>query len=501
MSCPADPAVDPDPAVHVSPRTGGRWRSVIGLEVHCQLATLTKIFCGCPTTFGAPPNTQTCAVCTGQPGALPVLNAEAVELAVLAAVALEGQVAAHSAFDRKNYFYCDLPKGYQITQYAEPYCTGGSLELSSGKRVRLARIHLEEDAGKAIHDRGARTLVDLNRAGVPLIEAVSEPDLASAGEAHEFLTRLEEILRWIGASDGDMEKGSLRCDVNVSVHPEGEPWRARVEVKNLNSFRHVKDAIEHEIARQIEAWESGERTAEPVQETRLWDAERGITRTLRTKEDALDYRYFPEPDLRPLEIGELALLEQRRRLPELPAARRARYERELGLSPYDAGVLCSEREVADFFEITARLSGDAANAAKWVANDVLGALADPEIGAASLGEWTLRPHDVAQLMGLVLAGRVTRSAAKEVLRHMIAENLGAGAALRALDLETVRDDAQIEAWCREVLASRAEVADQVRAGNEKALGALIGPVMAKSAGRADAQRVRAALARLIRAES
>lgn len=486
-------------AAYTSPRTGQAWQTVIGLEVHAQLATITKLFCGCANLFGAEPNTATCPVCTGQPGALPVLNQSALELAVRAGLALDCDIAAWSKFDRKNYFYCDLPKGYQISQFDRPYCTGGGVRLSNGKLVRLERIHLEEDAGKAIHDRTDATLVDLNRAGIPLVESVTEPDLESADEALEYLARLKEILRWIGVSDCDMEKGSLRCDVNVSVRRAGEALRTKVECKNLNSFRHVRDAIEHEVARQVQAWEDPDPGRHPVQETRAWSPTARATRTLRSKENAHDYRYFPEPDLPAASVDAVLLATQRSALPELPMARRGRYESELGLSSYDAGVLCASRDVSDFFEIAARLSGDAKAAANWIANDVLAALGDPLIEASVIDELTIRPHDIAELVELVARGRVTKTAARKVLAHMIAKNRAAGAALHELGLATLTDSGQIESWCREALAKRPDVAGEVRAGNHKALGALIGPIMKASAGRADARVVRETLLSLIAA--
>ena len=327
----------------VSEATGAHWIPVIGLEVHCQLKTRTKLFCGCEVDFGGDPNSRTCALCTGQPGTLPVLNKEALRLAVRVALALGCDVAPWSKFDRKNYFYCDLPKGYQISQFDRPYCTGGGIQLPSGKFVRLNRIHMEEDAGKAIHDQGDSTLVDLNRAGIPLIESVTEADLTSSQDAYDYLTSLKEILQFVGASDCDMEKGSLRCDVNVSVNRRGEPWGTKVEIKNLNSFRNVQAALDHEFVRQIAAYESQDPSQYPVQETRLFDANTGRTRTMRSKEEAMDYRYFAEPDLPRVTVPDAMLDEQRGVIPELPSARRERYEGQFGLSDRAAGVLTSSR--------------------------------------------------------------------------------------------------------------------------------------------------------------
>ena len=488
----------PVPQGVTSPRTGRRWIPVIGLEVHCQLDTATKLFCGCENRFGAEPNTLTCPVCTGQPGALPVLNRHAVELAVRAALALGAEVHHESVFARKNYFYPDLPKGYQISQFERPYCTGGGLELAGGRRVRLVRIHIEEDAGKAIHDRGDATLVDLNRAGVPLIESVTEPDLRSSAEAHEYLVALREILRYVGVSDCDMEKGSLRCDVNVSVQLPGEGLRSRVEVKNLNSFRNVQAAIEREIVRQIEAYEGGDPERYPEQETRLYDPQRDETRVMRRKEDSQDYRYFPEPDLPPLALDAATLEAQRGLLPELPAARRGRYVGELGLSQYDAGVLTSERAVSDFFEATLRAGAAPKAAANWIANEVLRALGEDDVQASTFGELAFRPVELASLVALVDEGTLSNNAARKVLAHMLREGGEPRELVDALGLAQVSDSQAVEAWCREALAQRPQVAEAVRGGNEKAVGAAMGAVMGMSGGRADPGLVRQTLLRLIR---
>jgi aspartyl-tRNA(Asn)/glutamyl-tRNA(Gln) amidotransferase subunit B len=485
---------------YVSKRTGVRWIPVIGLEVHCQLATRTKLFCGCEYTFGAPPNTLTCQRCTGQPGALPVLNREALALAVRTAIAVGADVAPWSKFDRKNYFYCDLPKGYQISQYDRPFCTGGGIRLASGKLVRLTRIHLEEDAGKAIHDRGDVTLVDLNRAGVPLIESVSEADMQSSEEAHEYLTALKEILQYIGASGCDMEKGELRCDVNVSVHPEGEPWRTKVEIKNVNSFRFVQQALEHEIARQIEAYESGDPKQHPVQETRLFDSAKGTTRTMRSKESAHDYRYFAEPDLPPVYVDAAFVARERGHVPELPAARRERYQKELGLSAYDAGVLVSDRAVADFFEAAARVSGKPKECANWIANEVLRAFSDPEMGVRSIDESAMKPADLADMIALVDTGAINNNSGRKLIREMMKSGKGAKALVQSLGLEQVQDSGQIERWCREALVGKDKIIADVKAGKEQALNALLGPVMKASKGSANPQVVKDTLLRLIQKE-
>ena len=481
----------------VSERTGDAWEVVIGLEVHCRLSTLTKLFCGCRNAFGEEPNTLVCEVCTGQPGALPVLNREAVELAVRAALAIGAEVQPWSKFDRKNYFYCDLPKGYQISQFDAPYCTGGGIDLASGKRCRLTRIHLEEDAGKAIHDRGTGTLVDLNRCGAPLIESVTEPDLATAAEAHEYLSALKETFQYAGVSDCDMEKGSLRCDVNISVRHPGEELGTKVELKNLNSFSSVELAIDHEVARQIEVLETG---GAIVQETRLFDVEAGVTRTMRVKEDAHDYRYFPDPDLPPVTVGAALIERQLGMLPELPAMRRERYVASLGLSEYDAVVLTASRAVADFFEATVRLAGEPKVVANWITNGVSELLSDPNVEANAIDELPFRAIDLAELVELVVEGRVTRAAGRKLLRAMVETSKSPKQLMHELDLERVDDSAALEGWCRAALEGRDDVAAEVRAGKDKALGALMGPVMKASGGKAEPGAVREMLLRLIRGE-
>jgi aspartyl-tRNA(Asn)/glutamyl-tRNA(Gln) amidotransferase subunit B len=472
------------------------WQVVIGLETHCQLATATKLFCGCRNEFGAAPNSHVCVVCSGQPGALPVLNREALDLGLRAALALGCEVAPRSKFDRKHYFYCDLPKGYQISQYDQPFCTGGGIALSSGKFVRLTRIHFEEDAGKAIHDRGETTLVDLNRAGVPLIEAVTEPDLSSSAEAHEYLSALKEILQFAGVSECDMEKGSLRCDVNVSVQRVGGPRGVKVELKNLNSFANVVAALEHEIPRQIEALSSGE----PIrQESRLFDAARGVTRTLRTKEDAHDYRYFPDPDLPPFTFERAHVERVRSFLPDLPAVRRARYVNVLGLSEYDAAVLTQSRATSDFFEAALRHSDAPKELANWLTNEVAALFSDAASAVRSVDELPFKPFDLAELVELARAGRVTRAGGRAILRAMCAQPRAPRELMRELGLETVSDSGQLEQWCRQALVGRDKIVADVRAGEEKALGALIGPVLKLSAGKADPKSVREMLLKLIAA--
>ena len=397
-----------------------RYEPVIGLEVHCQLLTRSKLFCGCANRFGAPPNTLVCEVCLGLPGSLPVLNRHAVTLAARASLALGCQVHATSVFERKNYFYPDLPKGYQISQYQAPLATDGALEIATAdgpRTVRIARLHMEEDAGKLLHEgfpwSDEKSGVDLNRAGVPLVEIVTQPDLRSPEEAHAYLSALRAVLLYAGVSDVNMEEGSLRCDANVSVRPRGaQKLGTRAEIKNLNSFRHVAHAIEYETSRQVALVESGR---EVVQETRLWHEGRGETAPLRSKEDAHDYRYFPEPDLRPLAVAPEWLEEVRASLPELPAERRRRFVSEYALPEYDAGVLTQERELASYFETAARESGNPKAASNWIMTELLRKLKQDArpLAAAPVG-----PGALAALIKLVGSGAISGKIAKDVFERM-----------------------------------------------------------------------------------
>src|SRR5262245_1592018 len=386
-----------------------RWEPVIGLEVHCQLLTETKIFCGCPTTFGAAPNTQVCPICLGMPGVLPVLNRKSVEYALRAGMALHCEIQPLSIFARKNYFYPDLPKGYQISMFDRPLLTGGWLEIDAGegpKKIRLTRIHMEEDAGKLLHegfaDSATRSYVDFNRSGMPLIEIVSEADMRSPQEAHAYFSTLRNALVWIGVTDGNMEEGSLRCDANVSLRPKGQTkFGVKVELKNLNSFKFVQFGIEHEIARQAAVLDGG---GTIVQETRLYDPKEDRTHAMRSKEEAHDYRYFPEPDLPPLVVDAAFVEEARRGLPELPWDRRARFVSALGLKEQDARVLTSDRALADYFEAAAKASGAPRTAAAWVLTEVLRKAKETGGAIASV---PLPPARLGVLVKLVEAGTIS----------------------------------------------------------------------------------------------
>ena len=399
------------------------WEMVCGLEVHCQLSVPTKLFCECSTTFGADANTNVCPVCLGLPGSLPVLSEAALRLAVRAALALRCAIAERTKWDRKNYFYPDLPKGYQISQYDMPLSTGGAIEVplenGSKKTIHVTRLHLEEDTGKLFHteDGDAESLVDLNRAGTPLIEIVTEPDIRSADEAWSYLTELRRILRYIEVSDCNMEEGSLRAEPNVSIRPKGEAkFGVKTEIKNLNSFKSVRDALTYEIERQRKVLESG---GVVRQETMLWDVARGVTAPMRSKESAHDYRYFPEPDIPPVTIARADVEAARKALPELPGARRARFESAFGLPPYDADVLCSDRATADYFEAVVRSSSaaDAKAASNWVMGEVLREVKERKIDVRA---FPVPPERLGELIALTARGTISVSAAKEAWKEMVA---------------------------------------------------------------------------------
>jgi len=480
------------------------YEAVIGLEVHVQLLTATKMFCRCPNRFGAEPNTRVCPVCLGYPGTLPVANRHAVDLAVQLATALSATVYPRSVFARKNYFYPDLPKGYQISQYDKPLAENGRLPLSAhDKVVGIERLHLEEDAGKLLHEAPGggplygQSLVDFNRCGTPLVEIVSRPEISSPAEAQDYLQTLHQLLLYTRTSDGSMEEGSLRCDANVSVRSVGDPvLGTRAEVKNLNSFKNVARAVEYEIERQIEILEGGGRV---VQETRSFDADKGTTRTLRSKEEAHDYRYFPEPDLPPLAIDEARRAALAAALPELPWLRRARFAEQYGLSGADATVLSGSRELADYYEATVAALPDgeirkkgAKPAANWVMGEVLRELKERKAGP----ENALAPARLAALVAAIEQGKISASAAKEVFVAIWDSDEEPAAAIDRLGLGQVSDAGQIEAWVREVIAEFPAQVAQLQGGKLQVLSFLVGQVMKRSAGRAQPPAVQ----RLMRSE-
>jgi len=464
-----------------------QYEPVIGLEIHAQLQTRTKIFCGCSTSFGAPPNSHVCPVCLGMPGALPVLNRAAVDYAIKAALALGCDIQPLSIFARKNYFYPDLPKGYQISQYERPLALGGALDITVGghmRRVGLTRIHMEEDAGKSLHegfpDSDRRTYIDYNRSGVPLIEIVTEPDMRSAAEAAEFFERLRDILVWLGVNDGNMEEGSLRCDANVSVRPAGHArLGTKAEVKNLNSFRYLEKALEYEIDRQVGLVDGGGRV---VQETRLWDSGMGRTVSMRSKEEAHDYRYFPEPDLPPLVVNEARIAAVRGSMPELPEARRQRFVASYGLPVYDAGVLTSSSGLADYFEKVAAASGNAKAASNWVMGELLRTLKDR---GAAIEQVPLTPAALAGLIALVDGGTISHSTAKDVFAKMYDSGRSADDIVAADGLAQNSDEGALLAIVRDVIAANAATVAEYRAGKTKGFGFLVGQIMKGSGGKAN----------------
>ena len=467
-----------------------RFEMVVGLEVHVQLKTRTKAFCACSTDFGAPPNVNTCPVCLALPGALPVLNERAVELATRAALGLGCQVNPVSVFARKNYFYPDLPKGYQISQFDQPLATGGFIAIAakdSGAelKIRITRLHMEEDAGKSIHDRypGA-TAIDLNRAGVPLIEIVSEPDIRTSADAGAYLRTLKQILQYLEVSDVSMEEGSLRVDANISVRPHGQSTLGtKTEVKNMNSFSGVERALDAEFERQCALLDSGGKVE---QQTLLWDGGREVVRPSRTKEGSHDYRYFPEPDLRPLMLDEKWIGNARKHLPELPDARKKRLAQDFGIAPIEIEQLTTTPALAEYFESVARASGDGKAAYNWVMGEVLAVL---KATGNDLSHFRVRPADLGQLLNLVRDGTVSHTAAKRVFALMV--ETGKPPAQVAADegLSQVGDADAIATWVDEVLVEHPEEAKRYLAGEKKLQGVLVGFVMKKSKGRADPKRV------------
>jgi len=461
---------------------------VIGLEVHAQLNTKTKIFCGCSTAFGAAPNTHTCPVCLGMPGVLPVLNKTVVEHTLAMALAVNCTVASESRFARKNYFYPDLPKGYQISQYELPIAYRGYLDIESNghkKRIGITRIHMEEDAGKLVHDPDRPySRVDFNRTGVPLIEIVSEPDIRSPEEAEAYLRHLRSILRYLNISDGNMEEGSFRCDANVSVRPKGsENFGTRTEVKNLNSFKHVGKALQYEIRRQVDVLMHDGRV---IQETRLWDPEKERTISMRGKEEAHDYRYFPDPDLLPLVIDNDWVERIRAGLPELPAEKRERFAREYGLPPYDAEVLTGRRQLADYFEACLKAGPDPKQVSNWIMGPLLGHL---NAKGKSITDAAVSPNHLAGLVQLISTGVISNKIAKTVFDDMVLSGKTAEQIVNEKGLVQVTDRSTIESVVDEVLAACPSEAEAYREGKTKVFGYIVGQVMKQTRGKANPKLV------------
>jgi aspartyl-tRNA(Asn)/glutamyl-tRNA(Gln) amidotransferase subunit B len=473
------------------------WETIIGLEIHAQLSTESKIFCGCSTRFGDEPNENTCPVCLGLPGALPVLNRRAVELGARAALALGLHINSESIFSRKNYFYPDLPKGYQISQYDRPFSANGELEIMTAerdeaghpiewkvKKVAITRLHLEEDAGKNVHeglpDVDRYSYIDLNRAGTPLAEIVTEPDFRTSWEAYDYVNHVRRALQWVGASEADMEKGNLRCEANVSVRRSGtEKFGTKVELKNLNSVRFMQRAIEFEVSRQIGVLEAG---GQLQQETRLWDERAGETRVMRSKEEAHDYRYFPEPDLPPLIVADEFVERVRESMPELPEARRRRFMDQYGLSYNDASQLTSERSLADYYEKAAEVSGNPRSASNWIRSELLREL---ESAGLLAGSSPVAPEELGELVRLIEDGKINGKQGKDVLVEMFKSGNSAATIIAEQGLVQVSDTGEIDSIIDEVIAANPQQLEQYRAGKETLFGFFVGQVMTASKGKAN----------------
>lgn len=460
------------------------YETVIGLEVHLQLATNSKAFCGCSTKFGNTPNSQTCPVCLGFPGSLPVLNEEAFNFAIKVALALNCKIQDLIKFDRKNYYYPDLPKNFQISQYDMPLSYDGHVDIASNgvsKRIRIKRVHLEEDAGKLIHPEGENySLVDYNRGGMPLLEIVTEPDISTPDEAYDYLTKLKSILGYLKVSDCDMEKGSLRCDANISIREKGETkLGTKVELKNMNSFKGVRLGLEHEVKRQVAALEDGEKL---VQETRLWDAEKNVTVSMRSKEEAQDYRYFPEPDLVPFIVDKKTIEDVRRKLPELPEAKTERFVKEFGLSEYDANVLASSIDLAEYFEACTKAYNNAKVVANWIMGDIMAQLNARNITITKLG---LTSDALIGLLKMIDSQAISGKMAKEVLSEAIETKKSPESIVKEKGLSQISDSSKIEEVVDAVIAREAKTVADYKSGKKNALTFLVGQIMKETKGKAN----------------
>lgn len=464
------------------------FESVIGLEVHAQLLTSTKIFCGCSTKFGNPPNSNVCPICLGHPGTLPVLNKKVVEFAVMLGLATNCSINERSIIARKNYFYPDLPKGYQISQFEEPICENGFIEIEledkSKKKIRIKRIHMEEDAGKLIHDQGDDTLVDLNRCGTPLLEIVTEPDISNAKEAYSYLSSLKQILTYLEICDGNMEEGSLRCDANISIRPKGTiELGTRTEVKNMNSFRNVERAIDFEIERQIELVEEG---GEVIQQTLLWNADLNEAFPMRGKEESHDYRYFPDPDLVPVVVDEIWKSELEKRLPELPQKRKVRFVTEYAIPEYDSEVLTSEKEIANYFEETVKTTRNYKSASNWIMVDVLKVIKDEKI---SITDFKLSPENLGKLINLIDSNIISGKIAKEVFPEMLKSNVDPEIIVKEKGLIQITDTSEIEKAIDEIISQNEKQVEEYKSGKDKVFGFFVGQVMRATKGKANPQIV------------
>ncbi len=486
-------------APRVSPEVVARYEAVIGLEVHAQLQTQTKAFCGCSTRFGSAPNSNTCPVCLGLPGALPVLNKRALELAVRASLAINCTIQGRSRFARKNYFYPDLPKGYQISMYELPLATGGWIDVEvegETKRIGITRLHMEDDAGKSLHegfpDSDRWSHIDFNRCGVPLIEIVSEPDLRAPAEAYAYLNTLKQILEYTEVSDCNMEQGSLRCDANVSVRLRGAPkFGTKAEVKNLNSFRYLTHALEYEVERQIGVLESG---GTLVQETRLWNVTAGRTEPMRSKEFAHDYRYFPDPDLLPVSVSPAMLEEVGRSMPELPDAKVSRFLRDYGITPYDASLLTGTRALADYFEAVAKAGALSKAAANWISVELLRRLKD---AGKEISECPVPPAALAELLAKIEKGEITAASGKKVFAAMFETGRRAADVIAAEGFAQISDTSAIEKVAREIIAKNPDNVAKYRSGNEGVFKFFVGQVMRETRGQANPQAVNDILKRVL----
>jgi aspartyl-tRNA(Asn)/glutamyl-tRNA(Gln) amidotransferase subunit B len=457
---------------------------VIGLEIHAQLKTKSKLFCSCEVVFGGAPNTKACPVCLGMPGVLPVINKTAVEYAVRMGLATGSRIKQHSAFERKNYFYPDLPKGFQISQYQEPLCVQGSIEIEvqdRKKKIGITRIHMEEDPCKLIHDRHEMTLIDSNRSGTPLIEIVSEPDMRSAQEAFLYLTKLKQLLQYMDVCDGNMEEGSLRCDANVSLRPLGQSTLGtKTELKNMNSFHNVEKALEFEIKRQLDVLSQGGKI---VQETLRWDPSANRTKQMRTKESAHDYRYFPEPDLLPLIVEDEWIREIKENLPELPDARRERFISEYSLKPYDADVITTSRDLADYFENCVKEGADPVQGARWVMGDILRIINEEKLD--SVNQVKIKPGQLAEMIKLQAGGTISGKIAKTVFEDMAESGKDPGGIVKEKGLVQITDDSEIEPVIQAILDKNAKEVAAYREGKDKLMGFFVGQVMKETKGKAN----------------